>query len=231
MPPKKSFYAVRVGRSPGIYTCWPSARAQVHGFPRAVFKGFASRAEAAAFVGGGMGASGGGGGPPRGPPPPAAASRPAPPWAGEEEEEDVAGGGGAGGPSSAAPPPPPAKKARRASPTSAKKTATPAAGGGGDESGDDDATAPATSSSLLDPAATYRLEFDGASRGNHVAGGGGAGGCGAVLYLEAGPGQPPAPDAPSAALPEVGRLCAPVGAATNNVAEWRALEMGLEVRR
>ena len=208
MPPSKnSFYAVRVGRTPGIYTTWAAAKDQVHRFPSAVFKGFASRAEAAAFVGGGASS--------RGPLPRQASSRPAPPW--EEEDRPEGGPGDEAGPSQ---PPPPAKKARRAPPTT-----KPAAAGG-----DGGADAPPPSSPLLDPAATYRLEFDGASRGNHVAGGGGSGGCGAVLYLEAAAGAPPAPDAASASLKEVGRLCVAVGAATNNVAEWAALEMGLEVR-
>ena len=43
---KKKFYAVAVGRSPGIYTEWPMAEAQVKGFAGAKFKGFASRIEA-----------------------------------------------------------------------------------------------------------------------------------------------------------------------------------------
>lgn len=42
----KKFYAIAVGRKPGIYDNWPLAHAQVHGFPKARFKGFASRSEA-----------------------------------------------------------------------------------------------------------------------------------------------------------------------------------------
>ncbi len=42
----KKFYAVAVGRVPGIYDHWPTAQAQVSGFPGARFKGFASRREA-----------------------------------------------------------------------------------------------------------------------------------------------------------------------------------------
>ncbi len=45
MAPKK-FYAVASGRIPGIYTNWPDAQAQIKGFPRARFKGFAGREEA-----------------------------------------------------------------------------------------------------------------------------------------------------------------------------------------
>lgn len=43
---KKKFYAVAVGRVPGIYTDWPAAEAQVKGFAGAKFKGFATRGEA-----------------------------------------------------------------------------------------------------------------------------------------------------------------------------------------
>ncbi|WP_205703974.1 ribonuclease HI [Candidatus Chloroploca sp. Khr17] len=46
---KKHFYAVVVGRMPGIYTAWAGANgaeAQVKGFPSAIFKGFATHAEA-----------------------------------------------------------------------------------------------------------------------------------------------------------------------------------------
>lgn len=42
----KKFYAVAVGRVPGIYGDWPTAQTQVSGFPGARFKGFASRREA-----------------------------------------------------------------------------------------------------------------------------------------------------------------------------------------
>lgn len=38
--PTKRFYAVRVGRNPGIYTSWPEASKQVTGFKHARFKGF-----------------------------------------------------------------------------------------------------------------------------------------------------------------------------------------------
>jgi ribonuclease HI len=45
----KRWYAVIRGRSPGVYPCWSGpqgAEAQVKGFPGALFKGFASLAEA-----------------------------------------------------------------------------------------------------------------------------------------------------------------------------------------
>ncbi|NCC36061.1 MAG: ribonuclease HI, partial [Chloroflexia bacterium] len=46
---KKHFYAVVAGHTPGIYTAWTGvngAEAQVKGFPGAIFKGFATHAEA-----------------------------------------------------------------------------------------------------------------------------------------------------------------------------------------
>ena len=45
MPPKK-FYAVAKGIKPGIYKTWDEAKAQVDGFPGALFKSFASMTEA-----------------------------------------------------------------------------------------------------------------------------------------------------------------------------------------
>ncbi len=50
---KKKFYAVAVGRRPGVYTEWygeTGAEIQVRGYPGAVFKGFATRKAAEAFV-------------------------------------------------------------------------------------------------------------------------------------------------------------------------------------
>lgn len=46
----KKFYAIAVGRRPGIYESWPLAHAQVMGFPGARYKGFASRSEAEAWL-------------------------------------------------------------------------------------------------------------------------------------------------------------------------------------
>lgn len=49
----KKFYAVAVGRQPGVYTEWfgeNGAETQVRGYPGAVFKGFPTRKEAEAFV-------------------------------------------------------------------------------------------------------------------------------------------------------------------------------------
>jgi ribonuclease HI len=47
----KDFYAVQVGRRPGIYRTWTECKAQTDGFPGAVFKGFDTEEEARDFVG------------------------------------------------------------------------------------------------------------------------------------------------------------------------------------
>ncbi|GAA5862194.1 hypothetical protein JCM3774_004817 [Rhodotorula dairenensis] len=54
---KGGFYAVRVGRKPGVYTSWDECAAQVNGFQGARHKKFPTEAEARAFVGGGGGPS------------------------------------------------------------------------------------------------------------------------------------------------------------------------------
>ncbi len=46
----KKFYAIAVGRKPGIYENWPDAQAQVTGYRGARFKGFADRKEAEAWM-------------------------------------------------------------------------------------------------------------------------------------------------------------------------------------
>lgn len=48
---KPNYYAVRVGRQPGVYNSWEDCRRQVDGYPKAVFKGFVGAAEAWSFVG------------------------------------------------------------------------------------------------------------------------------------------------------------------------------------
>jgi ribonuclease HI len=51
--PKKQWYAVKRGRKPGLYTQWAGegeAAAQVQGFAGAAYKGFATRAEAQAWL-------------------------------------------------------------------------------------------------------------------------------------------------------------------------------------
>ncbi|NTW89171.1 MAG: ribonuclease HI, partial [Desulfobulbaceae bacterium] len=46
----KKFYAIAVGRQPGIYENWPLAHAQVLGVPGARYKGFPSRREAEVWL-------------------------------------------------------------------------------------------------------------------------------------------------------------------------------------
>jgi ribonuclease HI len=45
------FYAVKIGKVPGIYSTWDACKAMVDGFPGAVYKSFKTKAEAEAFVG------------------------------------------------------------------------------------------------------------------------------------------------------------------------------------
>ena len=47
---KKKVYAVRKGRTPGIYMTWDDCKAQVDGFAGAEYKSFADPAEAAAYL-------------------------------------------------------------------------------------------------------------------------------------------------------------------------------------
>ena len=46
----KKYYAVRVGKTPGIYLSWDDCKAMVDGFPGAKYKGFTNIAEAEAFL-------------------------------------------------------------------------------------------------------------------------------------------------------------------------------------
>lgn len=48
---KKKFYAVKVGRVPGIYGTWDECKLQVNGYPNSEYKGFARLSEAESFVG------------------------------------------------------------------------------------------------------------------------------------------------------------------------------------
>lgn len=47
----KKYYAVKVGKVPGIYTTWTECKAMVDGFPGATYKGFETLAEAQQFAG------------------------------------------------------------------------------------------------------------------------------------------------------------------------------------
>lgn len=44
------YYAVVVGRQPGVYTNWSEAEKQVKGFPGAIFKSFPNEEQATAFI-------------------------------------------------------------------------------------------------------------------------------------------------------------------------------------
>ena len=61
---KPQYYAVKVGRTAGIYRTWAECEAQVKGFPGAKFKGFVVESEAREFIDGGSSAAGGAAQPP-----------------------------------------------------------------------------------------------------------------------------------------------------------------------
>ena len=46
----KKFYAVRVGKNPGIYTSWDECKENVHGFGGAEYKSFPTLSEAESFM-------------------------------------------------------------------------------------------------------------------------------------------------------------------------------------
>lgn len=50
MRPVDKYYAVKSGKTPGVYTDWPSAQAQITGWQKPQHKSFATRAEAEAFL-------------------------------------------------------------------------------------------------------------------------------------------------------------------------------------
>ena len=47
----KKYYAVKIGRTPGIYLSWADCKAQVNGYPGAIYKGFETKEEADLFLG------------------------------------------------------------------------------------------------------------------------------------------------------------------------------------
>ena len=47
----KKFYAVKAGRTPGIYETWTDCEKQVKGFGGAIYKSFPTKSEAQAFIG------------------------------------------------------------------------------------------------------------------------------------------------------------------------------------
>lgn len=44
------YYAIKNGKSPGIYTSWDEAKAQVHGFKGAIYKSFKTKEEAENYM-------------------------------------------------------------------------------------------------------------------------------------------------------------------------------------
>ncbi len=57
VPPKKKFYAVRRGRTPGVYATWAECQRQTTGFKGAEFKSFPSREAAESWLEGGAAAA------------------------------------------------------------------------------------------------------------------------------------------------------------------------------
>lgn len=47
----EKYYAVKTGKTPGIYRSWDDCKAMVHGYPGAVYKSFGTEEEALAFLG------------------------------------------------------------------------------------------------------------------------------------------------------------------------------------
>lgn len=58
---KKKYYAVKVGKTPGIYLTWEDCKGQVDGVSGAVYKSFPTLAEAEVYIRGGDGVPSGGG--------------------------------------------------------------------------------------------------------------------------------------------------------------------------
>ena len=54
---KNNYYAVKVGKTPGIYKTWEECKAQVIGYKGAIYKGFAEKQDAEDFLRGGLSAS------------------------------------------------------------------------------------------------------------------------------------------------------------------------------
>ena len=54
---KNNYYAVRIGKTPGIYKTWVDCKAQVIGYKGAIYKGFAEKQDAEDFLKRGLSAS------------------------------------------------------------------------------------------------------------------------------------------------------------------------------
>lgn len=48
---QKKFYAVKIGKNPGIYETWSECQSQINGVSGAIYKGFSTRQEAQDFIG------------------------------------------------------------------------------------------------------------------------------------------------------------------------------------
>lgn len=46
----KKYYAVKIGKTPGVYGDWATCKSMVHGYPGAVYKSFPSQKEAEDFI-------------------------------------------------------------------------------------------------------------------------------------------------------------------------------------
>lgn len=51
------YYAVKIGKTPGIYKTWDECKAMTHGYPGAVYKSFKTLEEAEQFMGSSVGSS------------------------------------------------------------------------------------------------------------------------------------------------------------------------------
>lgn len=185
------WYGVAVGRQTGVYASWSECEQQVRRYSGAVHKSFKSRAEASAFVDRYSQARAASSG--AAPEAPAAKRR-------RKIDADVVAAAPSAATTAEAPAAAevaedrPASDAEPDSIAAANVVAAPAA-----------AALPPVSASTL-----YRLEFDGASRGNP-----GLAGAGAVLMEDA-------------SRQEVGSLVLALQRQTNNVAEYCGLIVGLE---
>ena len=54
---KNNYYAVRIGKTPGIYKTWEDCKAQVIGYKGAIYKGFVEKHDAEEFIRDGVSAS------------------------------------------------------------------------------------------------------------------------------------------------------------------------------
>ena len=219
--PTAKFYAVAAGRATGVFRSWDECRRSVNGFSGASFKAFTTSEEAEAFARGGK---------------KVASAKTKPPSSSSKRARTsiaAAGGGAEEGGAEEGDRDAPSTDAEGASSKRKKKPREGKEQAKGIEATKTTKTpstpSPSTFEQLADPHSLYALFFDGAARGNHVRGRSAIGGAGAVLYRVDDESEKDDDETFSDAnkLSEVGRLCVPLGTATNNAAEWAALELGL----